>query len=92
VPSEQSFRAHNGFEVAQVAPARGFKVVSEQPFRAHSGFEMASEHPFQAHSGFQVAQVAPVREIAVLLRRQVAAKPRNLPRPEIPQPLCEIIE
>ena len=71
MPSEQPFRAHNGFEVAQVAPVRGFEISSEQPFRAPSGFE--------------VAQMAPVREIAVFLRRQVATKPRtprNLPSPK----------
>ena len=35
VASEQTFRAHSGFEVA-----------SEQSFRARIGFEVASEHPF----------------------------------------------
>ena len=77
VLSEQLFRAHTGFEVAQVAPVRGFEMASEQPFRALSGFEVAPEQPFRAHSGFEVAQMAPVREIAVFLRRQVATKPRD---------------
>ena len=27
MPSEQPFRAHSGFEVAQVAPVRGFEVA-----------------------------------------------------------------
>ena len=84
--SEQPFRAHSGFEVAQVAPVRGFEVASEQPSRAPSGFEVASEQPFRAHSGFEVAQVALVREIAVFLRRQVATKPRNLRNPQTPNP------
>ena len=78
MPSEQPFRAHSGFEVAQVAPVRGFEMASEQPFRAPSGFEMAPEQPFRAHSGFEVAQMAPVREIAMFLRRHVATKPRDL--------------
>ena len=69
--SEQPFRAHSGFEVAQVAPVHGFEVASEQPF--------------QTHRGLEVAQVASVREIAVFLRRQVATKlgrPRDLPTPK----------
>ena len=49
--------------MAQVAPVRGFEVASEQPLRTHSGIE--------------VAQVASVREIAVVLRRQMATKPRD---------------
>ena len=85
MPSEQPFRAHSGFEVAQVAPVRGFEVTSEQPFRAHSGCEVASEQPFRTHSGLEVAQVAPVREIAVFLRRQVARKLRNLRDPPTPK-------
>ena len=80
--SEQPFRAHSGFEVAQVAPVRGFEMASEQPFRAHSGCEVASEQPFRTHSGLEVAQVVSVREIAVFLRRHVAAKLRNLPSPK----------
>ena len=83
--SEQPFRAHSGFEVAQVAPVRGFEMASEQPFQAPSGCEMASEQPFRTHSGFEVAQVASVREIAMFLRRQVATKlrtPRNPPTPK----------
>ena len=82
--SEQPFRAHSGFEVAQVAPVRGFDVASEQPFQAHSGFKWASEQPVRAHSGFEVAQVAPVREKAVFLSRQVATKLRDLPKPRDP--------
>ena len=75
MPSEQPFRAHSVFEVAQV----GFEMASEQPFRAHSGCEVTSEQPFRTHSGLEVAQVASVREIAVFLRRQVATKPRDPP-------------
>ena len=86
VASEQPFRLHSGFEVARVAPVRGFEMASEQPFRAPSGFEVAPEQPFRGHGGFEVAQLAPVREIAVFLRRQVATKPRT------PQALSEIIE
>ena len=77
MPSEQPFRARSGFEVAQMAPVRGFEMASEQPFRAPSDFEVAPEEPFRAHIGFEVAQVAPVHEIAVFLRRQVATKLRN---------------
>ena len=77
MPSEQPFRAHSGFEVAQVAPVRGFEVASEQPCRAHSGCEVASEQPFRTHSGLEVAQVASVSEVAVFVRRQVATKPRD---------------
>ena len=82
--SEQPFRAHSGFEVAQVAPVRGFEVASEQPFRAHSGCEVASEQPFRTHSGLEVAQMASMREIAIFLRPQVATKlrsPRDPPSP-----------
>ena len=80
--SEQPFRAHSGFEVAQVAPVRGFEMASEQPFRTPSGFEVAPEQPFRAHSGFEVAEVAPVREITMFLRHQVAMKPRDPPGPK----------
>ena len=85
MPSEQPFGAHSGFEVAQVAPVRGFEMALEQSFRAHSGCEVASEQPLRMHSGLEVAQVASVREIAVFMRRQVATKlrnPRDLPGPK----------